>query len=153
MRLIQLIVQEAIRAKLDLESRDEVIYQAGDLLVQAGAVEPGYVKAMKRVMDELGPYCVIAPGIALLHARPEDGVIRTCLSLITLKTPVAFGHSSNDPVDIAFALGAIDKRSHIEALAELAEFLSKEDFLQSIRDAQDTASLQKSILSFLNSGK
>ncbi len=153
MRLIQLIVQEAIRAKLDLESRDEVIYQAGDLLVQAGAVEPGYVKGMKRVMDELGPYCVIAPGIALLHARPEDGVIRTCLSLITLKTPVAFGHSSNDPVDIAFALGAIDKRSHIEALAELAEFLSKEDFLQSIRDAQDTASLQKSILSFLNSGK
>jgi len=153
MRLIQLIVQEAIRAKLDLESRDEVIYQAGDLLVQAGAVEPGYVKAMKRVMDELGPYCVIAPGIALLHARPEDGVIRTCLSLITLKTPVAFGHSSNDPVDIAFALGAIDKRSHIEALAELAEFLSKEDFLQSIRDAQDTAALQKSILSFLNSGK
>jgi PTS system ascorbate-specific IIA component len=32
----------------------------------------------------------LAPGIALLHARPEDGVKQACLSLITLQYPVKF---------------------------------------------------------------
>jgi mannitol/fructose-specific phosphotransferase system IIA component (Ntr-type) len=153
MDLEDIFIQEAIQAKLDLHSRDEVIQKAGELLAAAKAVRPEYIDAMKRVMDELGPYCVIAPGIALLHARPEDGVNRSCLALITLKSPVPFGHSSNDPVDLAFALGAVDKQNHIKALAELADYLSNEDFLQLLRESLDSDSLRKSIFSYIKSRK
>lgn len=149
MRLEDLFIQEAIKAKLDLHSRDEVIEESGRLLVAAKAVRPEYIDAMKRVMDELGPYCVISPGIALLHARPEDGVNRSCLSLITLKEPIPFGHSSNDPVDLAFALGAIDKQSHIKALAELAGYLADSDFLQILRKNHDSKTLVNSIFSYI----
>ena len=153
MQLNELLIREAIQAKLDLHTRDEVIRKSGELLVCAGAVEPRYAVAMKQVMDELGPYCVIAPGIALLHARPENGVIKSCLSLITLKTPVIFGHSSNDPVDLAFALGALDKKSHINALAELAGYLSNQEFLRILRDCTETDILRNSIFDFLKKGK
>jgi len=153
MHLDQLLIRKAIQAKLDLRTRDEVIEKSGELLVAAGAIEPRYTAAMKRVVDELGPYCVIAPGIALLHARPDDGVKRTCLALITLKTPLAFGHSSNDPVDLAFALGATDKQSHISALAELAGFLSDDKFLRILRESEDSAVLQESIFDVLHNRK
>jgi PTS system ascorbate-specific IIA component len=59
---------------------------------------------MRRVLQELGPYAVIAPGIALLHARPDDGVLAPCLALITLSRAVEFGSEQNDPVDLVFAL-------------------------------------------------
>ena len=153
MQLDELLIREAIQAKLDLHTRDEVIRKSGELLVSAGAVEPRYTDAMKQVMDELGPYCVIAPGIALLHARPENGVIKSCLSLITLKTPVVFGHSSNDPVDLVFALGALDKKSHINALAELAGYLSNQEFIRILRDCAETDNLRNSIFDFLKKGK
>jgi len=148
MDLYELLVPEAIQAKQELADRTAVIQRAGELLAAAGAIEPGYASAMQRVMDELGPYCVIAPGIALLHARPEDGVLRSCLGLITLKTPVVFGHSTNDPVDLAFALGALDKQSHIRALAQLAEYLSQEGFLCGLREAATTDVLKDFIYSY-----
>jgi len=46
---------------------------AGAFLVDTDAVFPSYVDAMVRAVEELGPYMVVAPGIALAHARPEDG--------------------------------------------------------------------------------
>ncbi len=152
-RLEELLIKEAIKAKLELHSRDEVIEKSGELLVAAKAIQTEYIKAMKRTMDELGPYCVISPGFALLHARPEDGVNRSCLSLITLKEPIAFGHSSNDPVDLVFTLGAVDKQSHINALAELAGYLANSDFLQILRECDDSETLVNSIFSYIKKGK
>ena len=149
MRLEDLLIKNTIKARLPLQTKEEVIQKAGELLVEADAIEPRYIQAMKRVIDELGAYCVIAPGIALLHARPEDGVKRVCLSLLTLQKPVYFGHSTNDPVDLVFTLGALDKKGHIEALRELAEFLSKDDFLRMLRGCEDSLSLQKEIFKYI----
>jgi PTS system ascorbate-specific IIA component len=98
---------------------------------------------MTRVLKEMGPYAVIAPGIVLLHARPEDGVIEPCLGLITLVNPVPFGHPENDPVDLVFALGVVDKQAHITALQQLAEMLSDAVKLQEIRSAPNNSSLLK----------
>jgi mannitol/fructose-specific phosphotransferase system IIA component (Ntr-type) len=153
MQLERLLIKSAIRAKLSLETREEIIQKAGDMLVEAGAIKPEYIQAMKKGIDELGPYCVIAPGITLLHARPEDGVERACLSLLTLRNPVKFGHSTNDPVDVVFALGAKDKNDHIEALAELAGFLAKEDFLQVLRNSEDSHTLQEKIFEYIKTRK
>jgi mannitol/fructose-specific phosphotransferase system IIA component (Ntr-type) len=111
--------------------------RVGRLLVESEAVEPRYIEAMKRVLREMGPYAVIAPGIVLLHARPEDGVRRPCLAMITLATPVPFGHSQNDPVDLVFALGAVDKKAHVAALQDLARLLMDPSTLDRFRSAVD----------------
>ena len=153
MNLKDLLVSDAIVAKLDLLSRDQVIEKAGGLLVSAVTVLPQYIEAMRKVMEDLGPYCVIAPGIALLHARPENGVIRSSLALVTLKHPICFGHSTNDPVDLAFALAANDKKSHIDALAELAGYLSESNFLRVLRENTNSLSLKNSIFSYIDNRK
>lgn len=131
-----MLTAQTVRARVSVASWEEAARAAGDLLVAAGSIEPRYVDAMMRVLREMGPYAVIAPGIVLLHARPEDGVLEPCLALVTLSTPVPFGHSENDPVDLVVALGAVDKQAHVAALQELALLLGDEVALHRIRAAQ-----------------
>jgi mannitol/fructose-specific phosphotransferase system IIA component (Ntr-type) len=134
-----------VRARVAVASWRDAVDQAGQLLVDAGLVEPRYVAAMGRVLSEMGPYAVIAPGIVLLHARPEDGVLQPCLALLTLSTPVPFGHSENDPVDLVLALGAVDKQAHVAALRELALLLGDDTTLARIRAAADDVALLSAI--------
>jgi len=148
LNLANLLTRQTMEARVTVSGWEEAADRVGSLLVQAGRVEPSYTQAMKRVLQEMGPYAVIAPGIVLLHARPEDGVCEPCLGLITLATPVEFGHTENDPVDLVFALGAQDKQAHISALQQLAEMLGDEDMLARLRAAADTQSLYDAVRSW-----
>ncbi len=141
-----LFVREGVRAKRTARDWPDAVYVAGHFLVDAGTIEARYIEAMQKVILEIGPYVVIAPGIALLHARPEDGVIKPCFGLVTLSTPVPFGHSQNDPVDLVFVLGAVDKTGHIQALQQIANFLGDAANLAKLRGAEDDASLFSIIL-------
>ncbi len=131
----QLLTPQTIRLRVSAADRSAVVAQAGALLVDSGGVEQRYVTAMKQALDTLGPYMVIVPGVALLHARPEDGAKRLCMSLLTLEPPVLFGNPDNDPVTVAFALAAADNESHIEALAQLAALMGDDKAMTAIRAA------------------
>jgi mannitol/fructose-specific phosphotransferase system IIA component (Ntr-type) len=81
---------------------------------------------MVNTTKELGPYIVIAPGVAIPHSRPEDGVISPCMAFVKLASPVEFGNKENDPVHLLFALGALDHEQHVDALRQIAEVLMDE---------------------------
>ncbi|WP_067929323.1 BglG family transcription antiterminator [Alicyclobacillus shizuokensis] len=136
-RMLDLLTEESIRVQAEAANPNEVVDIAGQLLVDAGAVAPRYVQAMKTSLAVNGPYMVIVPGIAILHARPEDGVERVCMSLVTLANGVAFGHKDNDPVDIAIAFGAVDNEAHLQALSDLMRLLADSASLDAIRRADD----------------
>ena len=112
--------------------RDQAISVVGELLVASKRVKPVYIQSMLEAVKEFGPYIVIAPGIALAHGKPGDSVLATGLSLLTLSDPIEFKHSQNDPVQLVFGLAATDHHSHIELMAELAEFLSDSSRVNSL---------------------
>ena len=113
----------------------EAVEASGKLLVSVGAAEEGYVAAMVRTTEELGPYAVIAPGVAIPHARPEDGAIRVGLSLAVLSEPVEFGSKENDPVDLVFGFSTTDSEAHVELLQALADFIEKPENTEALRSA------------------
>ena len=113
------------------DDREQAIRASGELLVASGRVTAAYVEQMLAAVEEFGPYIVIAPGIALAHARPSAAVLETGLSLAVLAAPIEFG-SHNDPVRLVFGLAALDHESHIGVLAALAERLSDEDFVNNL---------------------
>ncbi|AYY14566.1 PTS sugar transporter subunit IIA [Actinobacteria bacterium YIM 96077] len=92
-------------------------------LLDAGAVTDRYPARCVELIEEHGPYVVLAPGLALAHARPEDGVKQLCLASATLAEPVEFGHADNDPVDLVLAFGSPDDAQHLGLLQALAEHL------------------------------
>ncbi|MEM2253573.1 MAG: PTS sugar transporter subunit IIA [Desulfurococcaceae archaeon] len=142
-RLIDLLNEDVVDVKVYAANWIDAIRKAGLLLVNVGSVEPRYVDAMVRFCEQYKSYIVIAPGIALPHARPEDGVKRIGISIITLKEPIYFGHPENDPVDIVIAFGAIDSRSHINILKDLSEFLLDYNNVEAIRKANSKSDLIK----------
>jgi ascorbate PTS system EIIA or EIIAB component len=114
---------------------------AGELLVQAGLATGDYVDAMQEAREELGPYMVVAPGVAMPHARPDRGVLAPGVSVLTLATPVPFGHTSNDPVDVVIAFSALNKSAHVATLQRIAELVGDADALSAIRTAGDDGEL------------
>ncbi len=144
--LEDMLKPETVRANITVDSWQQAADTVGRLLVDAGMVEERYVEGMKRVLEEMGPYIVVAPGVALLHARPEDGVLRPCIGLLTLTEAVEFGHSKNDPVDIVLAFGATDKNSHICSLKQVAERLGDPEAVKRIRSAKSDEVLRQAFI-------
>jgi PTS system ascorbate-specific IIA component len=100
---------------------------------------------MIATVEQLGPYIVIAPGIALAHSRPSPAVLRPGISIVTLADPVEFGHRQNDPVRLVVGLAAPDDDGHVTALATLAEFLADEGRRTGLLAASDPSSVRQMI--------
>jgi PTS system ascorbate-specific IIA component len=99
------------------------VTKAVNLLVRDGRAQEGYVDEVLANLAKLGPYFVVAPGIALAHAASSESVIETGFSLLHLSQGVVSG-SDNDPVRLLFAFCSPDADSHIELLGAFAESMS-----------------------------
>jgi mannitol/fructose-specific phosphotransferase system IIA component (Ntr-type) len=143
--LEKMISKKTIALNVDVKDWQEAIRVSGGLLVKNDFVEPRYIDAMIETTKTLGPYIVISPGVALPHARPEDGVKEPCMSLITLKTPVNFGNEHNDPVKLVIAFGTIDHNAHVKAISKLARIIGDEEKLNSLINAQEINQVEKII--------
>ena len=147
-RLTQLLPVDAIRIGATAADWRAAVRLAGDALVASGATTPAYTDEMVATVEQLGPYIVIAPGIALAHSRPSPAVLRAGISLVTLLQPVAFGHRQNDPVRLVIGLSAVDEEGHITALSTLAELLSDETRREGLIGAAGAADVARMVRSF-----
>lgn len=139
--LDQAFPREAVRIGVSATDWRDAVRAAGDLLVEIGAAEDAYVEAIVDAVEDMGPYIVLAPGIAIAHARPEDGAVAVGFSLARLSEPVEFGAGNNDPVDLVFAFASPDKEDHISALSTLANLLEEQGNLKRMREATTVAEL------------
>lgn len=135
----------SIRLQVEVNTWQEAVRVGVDLLVEAGVVEPRYYQAILDGVAQFGPYFVIAPGLAMPHGRPEEGVKRTGFSLVTLKKPLIFNHEDNDPVDILITLAAVDAHAHQEVgimqIVTLFEDEKNFDRLRACRSEQEVLDL------------
>ena len=129
------ITRKTICVKDEARDWSEVVDRAYEPLLRLNAIEPRYIVATKDLISSYGPYMMLLPGVAMLHAHPEDGVRQACMSLVTFRTPVFFGHPSNDPVQLAVAIGTVDKHSHLDALWQLMAVLEDQEKKQRIINA------------------
>ena len=134
--LSDMIALSRIRVKVPARSKKEVIQAAGELLLHDGCVEEGYIDAMQQMAETFNSYIVIMPGVAMPHARPEAGAKQAAFAIMTLASPVVFGHPENDPVRFVVALSAPDRSSHLLAVRQLSKLLCDEEAMQQIFDAQ-----------------
>lgn len=134
--LLQEAFAEGSIAVAALPSPESALRVAGGLLEISGRTHAEYTDAMVDAMHEFGPYFVIAPGIALAHARPSESVISVGLSLLVLTEPITFGNEANDPVRLVFGLCATDHDSHLALMAELSNVLIDADRVNSLLNAR-----------------
>lgn len=119
----------------------EALVIAGRPLLSEGAISQDYIDAIIQQKKEIGPFFVIAPQIAMPHARPEQGAHKLGLSIVLLGTAVKFDSEENDTVKAIFMFAAPDSNSHIEMISQLAEVLSDEEIMAQIFKASSKEAL------------
>ena len=141
----EIIAKANIELKVRAQDWRHAMQLAGDLLTRNGYTTEEYTQEMIHAVETLGPYIVVAPGIALAHSRPAPSVIKTGLSLTTLVEPVNFGSEENDPVEIVFGLCATDSNSHMQIMSRLVEFLDNEKNIEFLKHCTDSSDVWLSI--------
>lgn len=140
--LQDLLSEDNVSFRYPAETWEDVIRHGGQLMVDAGFTDPTYTEAMIDVVRDMGPYIVLASGLAMPHARPEMGAKQVGAALVTLEKPIDFGSPENDPVSVAIFLCAPNKDEHIQLLTDIATLFEDEEFLdaavnfESIEDVQ-----------------
>lgn len=131
-----ILSRDAIAVDVEVQDWKAAVKVGTDLLVAAGTIEPRYCEEIIRSTEELGPYYLLAPGLAMPHARPEAGVIHNSFSLVTLKNAVNFGDPDNDPIDILITLAATDaKTQNEEAIVQVVTIFDDEATVAALREA------------------
>jgi mannitol/fructose-specific phosphotransferase system IIA component (Ntr-type) len=137
-QLEDLIFERNIVFRQDVKTWEEAVYIVGKPLVENGDLDASYLDAIIRVNKIHGPYSVVSPHIALLHAKSTDGVNNLCLGLMILKKGVNFGAQVFDPVNLLFIIGIPDSHTHLHALRELANIIRTKNISKSLAQC-DTA--------------
>ena len=128
-----LIENNSIKLNPPAANWEEAIKIGTDLLVASGAIEPRYYDNIVSKIKEMGPYIVLAPGLAMPHARPEEGVIRTAFGLTTLAQPVDF---DGEQISVLVTLAGSDSDTHMEGIMEITQIFDDPD-------SEDGVNIQK----------
>lgn len=122
------------RIKLNVEAKtwEEAIYKAAEILEKDGVIKPSYKDAIIESTKKTGPYYVITKGVAMPHARPEDGVIKSGFCFLKLKEGVYFGSKENDPVKYIFMVAMENNEKHIEFIQFLSDLMENEEFYKAV---------------------
>ncbi|AJE07082.1 PTS sugar transporter subunit IIA [Mannheimia haemolytica] len=121
-----LIENNSILLNQSAANWEDAIKIGTDLLVKAGTIEPRYYDNIVSKIKEMGPYIILAPGLAMPHARPEEGVIKTSFALVTFDTPIYF-EGEDDPVHVMLTLAGSDSDQHMQGLVEITQVLDDPD--------------------------
>lgn len=127
-----------IKMKVHANDWEDALTVAAQPLVQAGKISSEYVDNMIASVKKLGPYIVIAPGLALGHARPSAAVKQSCIAIASLDAPVKFDNKDNDPVDLVIILASINDSDHLGLMKKIVSFLNDAKNLQWLRSADQS---------------
>jgi transcriptional antiterminator/mannitol/fructose-specific phosphotransferase system IIA component (Ntr-type) len=136
--LSDVLVESRIKFTDQCKNWESAIRQASLPLLEQGAIEEEYINAMIESVHSNGPYIVLDEYFALAHARPNQGVNKVAMSLLTIKEPVDF---LGKEVKVIVVLAATDNKKHLKALASLTELLMVEGNLEKIMNAESVDSI------------
>ena len=117
------LTKSQVKVPGDARTKDDAIREAGQLLVDAGAVSPAYVDAMfereKSVSTYMGNYLAIPHGTN----EAKDSISRSAISVVRYDQPVDW---NGNEVRFAVGIAGVDN-GHLEILGKIAIVFSDTD--------------------------
>ncbi|WP_096437419.1 BglG family transcription antiterminator [Alteribacter populi] len=143
--LNEIIDGSSIQLANKVDSWQSAVELAAAPLLEKDLITKDYIDAMITNINELGPYVIIAPHVAIPHARPEDGVNKLAMGLLKLHQPIAFSKEVRHQASLIFILAATDNETHLKALSQLSSMLSDEENIDTLINARTIEDLQSLI--------
>lgn len=133
---LDVLTKDKIIVKDQVDSWEEAIEFAAQPLLTQKYIESSYIDSMIQSVETLGPYIVIAPHVAIAHARPGNDVHQVGLSLLKLDKAINFSTDSHY-AELVFVLSATDSTSHLTVLQNLAQLLGQQENIEALLEASN----------------
>lgn len=141
----EMLRRENVRILDRVEDWQQAIHVSLEPLICGGYVEPRYADEIISSTEEIGPYYVLTEDIALIHGRPEQGVIRKQLAVTVVREPVRFSEDCF-PVRLLIALAATDANSHLDVMQVLASIFLDESKIRELVEAESAEEIYEFLL-------
>ena len=135
--------ENLISFEKEFKTWEEAIKASSIELVKQGFMTEGYVQAMVDSVNEFGPYIVIAPNIAMPHARPEKGAKKVGFSVTVTEEPVKFKEDPMYHARLLVTLSCVDSNTHLEMMQALVEVLGEEENVEKILSTKNKTDIIK----------
>lgn len=148
--IAEMLPLEAIAVPLAARTRTSVISEMVDVACRTGWLwDPEKMTEAIRSREELMPTAQDS-GVALLHPRrPLPNILdRPFLAFGRTVRGMPFGNARGVLTDLFFLILSTDDRMHLRTLARISRLLSDVAFLDALRAAPDSASVQLLIRQF-----
>ncbi len=137
------LTTQLVRFEKSAKDWEDAIRIATKDLLAGGYIKESYVDGIIECVKEFGPYIVIAPDIALPHARPEKGAIKPGYSVTRFEEPVAFEADGSANARLFISLSCVESDTHILVLQEIVGILSDEEKKNMLFETDDAAEIVK----------
>lgn len=137
MQLEQIVSDKLIFLGEQFSTANEVIQFVGEQLEKNGYCSTDYTKAMLKVFNDYPGVIVLDDGIAMPHARPEEGALKDGLVIVKLKNRVDFHNDDFEKVDTVIGLCSTGSDRHIELIQLVGNLIENNIQNEIFTDKQD----------------
>lgn len=127
---------ELVRFEKGFTSWEDAIKASSQGLLEQGYIKDTYVQSMIDSVKEYGPYIVIAPNIAMPHARPEAGTSKVGFAVMLCEEAVKFSDSPEHHARLFVTLSCVNADTHLLMLQSLVGILGDEKKFEQILNAK-----------------
>lgn len=139
--LCELIQEKFVHFYEEAPSWEMSILNGAKILEDQLCVDSSYGQSMIDSVKKNGPYIVLVDEFAMPHAVNDGNILKTSMSLTIYKEPVIF--PKDKKVHVMLMLASVDSKEHLNALAELTNFLSDINFVSKVKKCKDYSQIQK----------
>lgn len=134
LRIVDLMSQNDIIFSKE-STIQRVIEEGTSVLERKGVVTKDYLSEINRLISQYGNYMHLSNGVFLAHAEPQDGVLKTGLSLVISRKGIPL--SDGSVVKLVFVLAPGTSEEHSKALSEIVSIARSKEKVQAIVDIGD----------------
>lgn len=128
--LSDLLTRDRMKKVKSVNTWEEAIKLASQVLVDDGSIEESYIDSMIESVKKYGPYIVLEEGFALPHSNDRESVNRVSMSLLYIEEAVDL---LGEAVNVIVILATTDNNTHLRALGSLSEMLETDENMDILR--------------------
>lgn len=123
-------------------SKEDAIRQVGQVLVQAGNIQPAYIESM--LAREKLANTFLGNGIAIPHGKPEDRDLIRETGIAVLQVPAGTPWNAGETAHLIVGIAARSDE-HIDVLRRLTRVLGDAELVAKLRQTRDPADIVEAL--------
>lgn len=143
--LAELLPPDRILLRKQVSSWKKAISIAAEPLLKQGYIQEEYIFKMIENVEANGPYIIISEYFALPHANPDNGVVKTGMSMLHLEEPVDI---LGKPAKVIVVLASKGNEQHLKALSQLTKLFSDKKNKEQVMIATDVNEIAEPIKTY-----